>query len=56
MGMMNGQEKSWIRNGDDEWTGKVLDKEWEMMNEQEKSWIRNRDDEWTGKVLVKEWG
>jgi len=28
MGMMKGQEKSWIKNGDDEWTGKVLDKEW----------------------------
>jgi len=26
--MMNEQEKFWIRNGDDEWTGKVLDKEW----------------------------
>jgi len=26
--MMNEQENSWIRNGDNKWTGKVLDKEW----------------------------
>jgi len=54
--MMNEQEKFWIRNGDNEWTGKVLDKEWGMMNEQENSWIRNGDYEWTVKVLNKEWG